>query len=117
VFIGSYDGNFYALDAQTGNQDWAFHDGGKISGAPTVVGGVVYYSSLGNRTSVGLDVRNGQRVWWWPNGAFNPVISDGKRLYLTTRSKVIALVPKVKKVAKPKAPAAKTQQPPPAKSK
>ncbi|MEA2429180.1 MAG: hypothetical protein QOF37_2808 [Thermoleophilaceae bacterium] len=117
VFIGSYDGNFYALDARSGNQDWAFHDGGKISGAPTVVGGIVYYSSLGHRNSVGLDVRNGKRVWWWPNGAFNPVISDGKRLYVTTRSKVIALVPKQKKAAKPKAPAAKKRRPPQAKPK
>ena len=93
VFIGSYDGNFYALDAKSGGVRWSHRDGGKISGAPTVVGNVVYYSSLGNHDTSGLDVRNGKRVWHFKHGAFNPVISDGKRLYLTTNSTLFGLVP------------------------
>ena len=97
VFIGSYDGNFYALDARSGNVEWAHRDGGRISGAPTVVGRVVYYSSLGNKNTVGLDVRTGKKVWNFKFGAFNPVISDGKRIYLTTRSNVLGLVPGAKK--------------------
>ncbi len=32
VFIGSYDGNFYALDARSGSVRWTHHDGGRISG-------------------------------------------------------------------------------------
>jgi outer membrane protein assembly factor BamB len=100
VFIGSYDGNFYALDAKSGGTEWTHRDGGRISGAPTVVGNVVYYSSLGNHTSSGLDVRNGKRVWKFPHGAFNPVISDGRRIYLTTNSTLFGLVPKDQK--KPK---------------
>jgi outer membrane protein assembly factor BamB len=106
VYIGSYDGNFYALDARSGSVRWIHHDGGRISGAPTVVGNLVYYSSLGNRDTSGLDVRTGTRYWHWPSGAFNPVISDGKRLYLTMRSNIAALIPKQ---AKPK-PAAKPAQ-------
>jgi outer membrane protein assembly factor BamB len=94
VFIGSYDGNFYALDAKSGGVRWTHRDGGKISGAPTVVGKYVYYSSLGKHDTSGLDVRSGKRVWKFPHGAFNPVISDGKRLYLTTNSTVFGLVPK-----------------------
>jgi outer membrane protein assembly factor BamB len=104
VFIGSYDGNFYALNAKSGNVSWRHHDGGRISGAPTVVGKVVYYSSLGNHNTIGLDVRSGRRVWMFPHGAFNPVISDGKRIYLTTNSNVLMLLPTVQKpgAAKPK---------------
>jgi outer membrane protein assembly factor BamB len=105
VFIGSYDGNFYALDAQSGNVKWTHRDGGRISGAPTVIGKVVYYSSLGNKKTLGLDVSSGKRVWMYPFGAFNPVISDGKRIYLTLNSNVLGLLPKPK--AKKKAPPAK----------
>ena len=94
VFIGSYDGNFYALDAKSGGVRWSHRDGGRISGAPTVVGKVVYYSSLGNHDTLGLDVRSGKKVWGFPHGAFNPVISDGKRLYLTTNSTLFGLIPK-----------------------
>jgi outer membrane protein assembly factor BamB len=96
VFIGSYDGNFYALDAKGGGVRWAHRDGGRISGAPTVVGNVVYYSSLGNHDTSGLDVRSGKRVWHFKHGAFNPIISDGKRLYLTTNSTVFGLAPQKK---------------------
>src|SRR3954471_23283665 len=102
VFIGSYDGNFYALNARTGGGHWTPRDGGKISGAPTVVGTVVYYSSLGNHNTVGLNVSNGSKVWTYPFGAFNPVISDGKRIYLTLNSNVAALVPLPKAKAKAK---------------
>jgi outer membrane protein assembly factor BamB len=59
-----------------------------------VVGNVVYYSSLGNHNSSGLDVRSGKKVWGFPHGAFNPVISDGKRVYLTTNSTLFGLIPK-----------------------
>src|SRR3954464_14733779 len=97
VFIGSYDGNFYALDAQSGGVKWTHRDGGKISGAPTVVGNVVYYSSLGNKNTRGLDVRTGKKVFGFGFGAFNPVISDGKRIYLTTNSNVLGLLPGAKK--------------------
>jgi outer membrane protein assembly factor BamB len=97
VFIGSYDGNFYALDARSGNVRWTHRDGGKISGAPTVVGKVVYYSSLGNKNTRGLDVRTGKKVFGFRFGAFNPVISDGKRIYLTTNSNVLGLLPGAKK--------------------
>jgi outer membrane protein assembly factor BamB len=116
VFVGSYDGYFYALDAQSGNVKWRYHDGGKISGAATVVGDVVYYSSLGNHNTLGLNVRNGKRVWRYPFGAFNPVISDGKRLYLTTKTNVAGFVHVAAK-AKAKAKKKKPARPKPGKKK
>jgi hypothetical protein len=58
------------------------------------VGDVVYYSSLGNHDTQGLKVGGGRRVWSFPHGAFNPVISDGKRIYLTTNSTLFGLIPK-----------------------
>jgi outer membrane protein assembly factor BamB len=109
VFIGSYDGNFYALDAKSGGVRWTHRDGGRISGAPTVVGRAVYYSSLGHHDTLGLDVLNGRRVWRFPAGAFNPIISDGQRIYLTTNSELFGLV---QKAAKPKKPKKAKKRPP-----
>jgi outer membrane protein assembly factor BamB len=102
AFVGSYDGHFYALDAKTGNVRWVHDDGGKISGAPTLVGDIVYFTNLGNKWTTGLDARTGKPVWNQKNGAFNPVISDGKRIYLTGYSSEFALVPKGNAKPKPK---------------
>src|SRR3954453_22209044 len=109
VFIGSYDGNFYALGAQSGGVKWSYHVGGRISGAPTVIGDIVYFSSLGNHDTTGLDVRTGHKVWHFKHGSFNPMVADGKRFYLTTNSNVFGLAPHASKTAKPKAPGAKAR--------
>jgi len=100
VFIGDFSGNFYALDAKDGSIDWRRSDGGKVFGASTVVGHTVYYSNVASRTTTGADVRNGNRVWGYHRGAYSPVISDGKRIYLTTYSSVYSFAPKPAK--KPK---------------
>ena len=76
VYLGSYDGNFYAFDARSGAIRWRHPAGGKISGSATIVGNVVYYSYLGTKTTAGLDVRTGHRVFFFPDGAFNPVVAD-----------------------------------------
>jgi outer membrane protein assembly factor BamB len=76
VYLGSYDGNFYAFDARSGAIRWKHPAGGKISGSATIVGNVVYYSDLGTKTTAGLDVRTGRRVFSFPDGAFNAVVCD-----------------------------------------
>ncbi len=96
VYIGSYDGNFYALDARTGGVRWTHAAGGRISGAATVVGDVVYYANLPARRTDGLDVKTGKRVFKFKTGGFNPVISDGKRLYITGYSSLWGLIPRVR---------------------
>ncbi|MEA2448618.1 MAG: hypothetical protein QOG63_550 [Thermoleophilaceae bacterium] len=114
VFIGSYDGYFYALDAKDGSVDWRYGGGGRaarISGAPTIVGSTVYYSNLGRQNTVGLDVRSGKRVWSFRHGAFNPIISDGKRFYLTTYSSLFGMLPKGAKPGSPKKPTKPKKKP------
>ena len=76
VYLGSYDGNFYAFNAQSGAIRWKHPAGGKISGSATIVGNVVYYSDLGTKTTAGLDVRTGRKVFFFPDGAFNAVVAD-----------------------------------------
>lgn len=94
VYIGSYDGTFYALDARSGKVRWSHRSGGKISGAPTVVGDIVYFSDLGKKSTYGLGARTGRKVFEIRRGAYNPVVTDGDRIYLTGYSQVYALRPR-----------------------
>jgi outer membrane protein assembly factor BamB len=105
VYFGSYDGTFYALDARSGATRWMHRDGGKISGAASVIGGIVYYSNWGKRDTSALGARTGRVVWKSPRGAFNPVVSDGETIYLTGFSSLAAFEPLT--VAQEKARAAK----------
>jgi outer membrane protein assembly factor BamB len=104
VFIGSYDHRLYALDVRTGRALWAHSAPGPVSGAPTVLGRLVYYSSCGScsryeanpraRRTFAVEAANGSEVWSFPDGEYSPVVTDGVRLYLTGYTAVYALVPK-----------------------
>ncbi|HEX7299842.1 MAG TPA: PQQ-binding-like beta-propeller repeat protein [Solirubrobacteraceae bacterium] len=91
VYIGSYDGHLYAFDARSGRVRWARNAGGKISGAPVVVGDLVFYSNLSRRSSGAVGAATGSLVWSTGRGAFNPAISDGRRLYFVGYSSVFML--------------------------
>jgi outer membrane protein assembly factor BamB len=93
VFVGSYDHWFYAFDAATGAVLWKFHANGPISGSATVVDGIVYFATLERRT-YGLDATTGKQMWTYPDGAFTPVVTDGKRLYVVGWGKVYAFSPR-----------------------
>lgn len=95
VYFGSYDGTFYAVDARSGSVRWKHPDGGKISGSPTVIGNIVYFSNLGRHDTTGLNARSGRQVFHFRAGAFNPVISDGRDIFLTGNSSVTSLRPKL----------------------
>ena len=83
VFVGSYSGQFMALDARSGAVIWSRGGFGKISGAGSVIGDVVYFSSLSQRRTYALGARTGRTLWSLGKGAFNPAISDGIRVYIT----------------------------------
>jgi outer membrane protein assembly factor BamB len=93
VYIGSYDGSFYAFDARSGAVRWSHPSGGRISGSATIVGGVVYYSVLGSRRTIGLDLRDGRQVFSYPDGAFNPVVCDPHAIYMDGYSTIYQLLP------------------------
>jgi outer membrane protein assembly factor BamB len=90
VFIGSYSGQFAALDARSGSVLWSRRAGGKVSGAASVIGDVVYYSALSARRTYAVSARTGKLLWSLGRGAFNPAISDGKRIYITGYSTIYA---------------------------
>jgi outer membrane protein assembly factor BamB len=97
VFIGSYTGVFYALDARSGAERWSFQSPGRISGAASVIGRVVYIANLASRETHALDVRTGKEVYRHDGGGFAPPISDGKSLYLTGYATLLRLDPREKK--------------------
>lgn len=94
VYIGSYDGYLYAFNARSGAIRWRHKAGGKISGSPQIIGSVVYYDDLASKATAGLDVRTGRQVFSFPDGAFNPAITDGHAIYLVGVSKLYELLPK-----------------------
>jgi outer membrane protein assembly factor BamB len=94
VYIGSYDGNFYAFDARSGAVRWRHSAGGRISGSPTIIGDVVYYSNLGSKSTAGLNVRTGQKVFAFSDGAFNPAIADPGAIYMVGYGAIYQFLPK-----------------------
>ena len=93
VFFGSYDGHFYAADARSGKIRWRHKSGGKISGSPTIIGDTVYFADLGRSRTIGLRTRNGAVAFKQPQGGYDPVVSDGKYLFLTGRYSLSAFLP------------------------
>ncbi len=60
IYLGSYDGTFYALDARSGHISWRFNAGGRISGSATIVGRTVYFADLGEHRTYGLGISTGR---------------------------------------------------------
>jgi len=93
VLIGSYDRYFYAIDGGTGSLRWGLHAGAPISGAASVVGGLVYFSSFAHRTYA-LAAGSGHVVQEWPDGEYSPVVAGFGRLFLVGLGRIYALGPR-----------------------
>jgi outer membrane protein assembly factor BamB len=93
IYFGSYSGTVYALNAETGSQRWSQSAHGPVSGAGSVVGDVFYVGDLKTTETFGFRARDGKPVLNARDGAYNPVISDGRRLYLTGVRVIYALKP------------------------
>lgn len=91
IYVGSYDGSFYALNARTGHVEWRYDAHGRISGSPTIIGRIVYFADLGTHTTIGLGISTGRVLFTMNTGSFDPVITDGKNIYLTGYTGLYAL--------------------------
>jgi outer membrane protein assembly factor BamB len=94
VYLGSYNGRFYALNARSGHVSWSFDAHGRISGSATIVGKVVYFADLGEHRTYGLGISTGRKLFEMHTGAFDPVISDGRNIYLTGFTGLFGLAPR-----------------------
>ena len=72
VYIGSDDGNVYALNAANGAELWNYTTGGYVDSSPAVVTGVVYIGSDDGNVYA-LNAANGIRtleLHYWRRGCF-----------------------------------------------
>ena len=72
---------------------WRFRANGRISGAATVVAGLVYFSTLSGRTYA-LSARTGRIVRVWDDGKYSPAVADASHLYFVGLGRLYALVPR-----------------------
>ena len=108
--MGTWDGYFSAFDAATGDLLWRHDAEGGISGAPTVMAGLVYFSTCefcgvrasryakqGPRGTYALDATTGKLVWQSKAGQYSPIVADRERVYLVGKTRIYALeeVPRV----------------------
>jgi outer membrane protein assembly factor BamB len=98
VFVGSYDHHLRALDAVTGRVVWSVDMGERISGSPSVIGDLVYVSTLAREPSEGrtfaLDAATGRRVLTFPDGRYSPAVAIRGLLVLTGVHTLYGLTPR-----------------------
>jgi outer membrane protein assembly factor BamB len=93
IYFGSYSGTVYAINAQTGSVRWSQSAHGPVSGAGSVIGDVYYVGDLKTTQTFGFRASDGRLVFASTDGAYNPVISDGRLLYMTGYRVIYALKP------------------------
>jgi eukaryotic-like serine/threonine-protein kinase len=67
VYVGSGDGNVYALDAASGALRWKFHTGDVVHASPAIANGIVYIGSW-DSYFYALDAKSGQQRWRFKTG-------------------------------------------------
>jgi outer membrane protein assembly factor BamB len=103
VYFGVFGGSeFFSIDARSGDVNWSSDSGGSVIGAASLIGETVYVANLDTTETYAYNAANGDRIWTFRDGAYNPVVSDGKRLYLTGYKTIYSL-----KSGEPKTEAAK----------
>jgi outer membrane protein assembly factor BamB len=78
VYVGSSDGNVYALDTRTGSLLWSYLANAYVS-TPAVVDGVVYFGT-GDWNVYAVDARTGSPLWKYRTGgqiASSPTVASG----------------------------------------
>ena len=80
VYVGSDDGNFYAIDAQSGAQRWKFEVKSRVPSTPAIAGGVVYFTAY-DGIAYALDAASGAVKWKFPTGGERRI--SGKHLHGT----------------------------------
>ena len=92
VYIGSGDGNVYALNAATGALDWSYTTGGPVDSSPAVASGTVYIVSEDGNVYA-LSAAAGALDWSYATGGpgdSSPAVADGL-VYIGTSEHVDAL--------------------------
>jgi outer membrane protein assembly factor BamB len=62
IYFGSYDGNFYALDVESGYMRWVFKSGAEINSIPYADREKIYFGSK-NGKLFALSLETGEEIW------------------------------------------------------
>jgi outer membrane protein assembly factor BamB/tRNA A-37 threonylcarbamoyl transferase component Bud32 len=79
LFVGCYDNNLYALDADSGEFIWKYATEGGVAATPVIEGGLIYVASEDHRLYC-ITEDNGTLVWtYYSEGPLrsSPVIFEG----------------------------------------
>ncbi|MDR1238985.1 MAG: PQQ-binding-like beta-propeller repeat protein [Treponema sp.] len=68
IYFGSDDGNFYALDVESGYMRWVFKSGAEINSVPYVDNSQVYFGSKDGKVYA-LSRRDGREIWNFQTGS------------------------------------------------
>ncbi|AFZ72554.1 Outer membrane protein assembly factor BamB, contains PQQ-like beta-propeller repeat [Natronobacterium gregoryi] len=82
VYIGDVDGNFYAINTESGDLEWKYTDVTEVASSPSVADEFVYFGD-GDR-AIALDSIDGSKEWnadVGPTPDVKPIVTDEK-LYL-----------------------------------
>ena len=89
VYVGSDDGNLYALVADSGELLWSFATGDVIRSIPTVFDGTVYFGSNDNHLYA-LDAATGEELWRYDTEdwvQYSPTVGNGM-VYFPARAEI-----------------------------
>ena len=67
VYVGSWDHNVYALNANTGTKVWSYTTGDIVYSSPTIANGVVYIGSADHNVYA-LNANTWTKVWSYNTG-------------------------------------------------
>jgi outer membrane protein assembly factor BamB len=93
LYVGSFGGNVYALDAATGKQLWNYTTGGQVWSSATVANGIIYIGS-NDWILYALDASSGNKIWSFNTGGgvfSSPVVVSGVVYFGSTNDNVYAL--------------------------
>jgi len=71
VYVGSTDGNLYAIEASTGQESWRVDAGSPVSSTPAVAGGLTIFVSA-DGVCHAVDSRTGALRWRFATGSLLP---------------------------------------------
>ena len=90
VFVGATGGTLYALDAQTGTEQWSRNHDESLDSGPVVSGGLVYVPTGGRLLAYSAATGDGQFAVDIGGQVGTPTVSDGT-LYTRSNGKLYAI--------------------------
>jgi len=92
VYVGSNDGQLYALDALDGGRIWSYPAAGSVTSSPALDGGTVYVGSNDRRLHA-VDATTGAGRWTVATGVIHssPAVADGIVVVGTRDNEVLAV--------------------------